>query len=66
MKGPHASKQFRESERLDQIVVRTGVETAYAIFDRSFGRQNEHRHSVTASTELTEGLQTALPRQHEI
>ena len=41
---PHPREQFIGAERFDQVIVRTGVETADAVLDLAPGCEHQHRY----------------------
>src|SRR4029453_14687519 len=63
-KGAKSSEELRERKRLDEIVVRTGVETGNAVVDRISRGEHEHGDPDTVVAEPTARLEAVDPRQH--
>lgn len=61
-----ACEQLLELERLYEVVVRTGVQSIDAIFDRVFGGENQYRSVYSATPELLTQRDTVSPRHHHI
>ncbi len=58
--------QLIQIERLDQIIVRPGVQSSDTIGNLIMGRQNDYRRDVLFEADLLENVQTAAIRQPEI
>ena len=64
--GADPCGKLGEIERLDDVVVSTGVEALHAIGDRIPGRQHEHRQHRAALAQPAQDREAFLPRQAEI
>src|SRR4029453_17267916 len=63
---PHAREQLGERERLDQIVVGTGVESVNAILDGVARRQHQHWCLEAALSHRREDLKPVAAREHQV
>jgi hypothetical protein len=61
-----ARKQFIGAERLDEVIIRAGVESAHAIRDEPLGGQHEHRHPSLQPPELRAEREAVQLRHHYV
>jgi len=64
--GAHARFQFSQLEGLDQIIVRTQVETAHAVLDAVQRGENQHRCGQLAVAQVLQHLESIHAGQTDI
>src|SRR5665213_1327741 len=64
--GGNACDQFIEIERLHEVVVGTRIESADARRQLIHGRQNDHRHAVTAFAKTLQKFESTAVRQVQV
>lgn len=62
----HAGAEFVEIERLDEIIVRAGVETFHAIRDGIACRDDQHRQRVRAGAQRLQHVEAVALGQAEV
>ena len=63
---PQPGGQLGEGERLDQVVVGAGVETAHPITHAVARGEHQHRRPALARTQLAAYLEAVEQRQHRV
>ena len=61
-----AGEQFGEGERLDEVVVRAGVEAGHAVLQRVARGEDEHRRLHAALAQRAQDLKAVAPRQRQV
>ncbi len=62
----HAGQQFRDFERLDQIIVGAEVEAANAFFERVARADDQHRQVLAPPAQIAQQLGAVAPGQAQI
>jgi hypothetical protein len=62
----NAGPEFRKCECFDQVVVGTGIEPEYPVFDRVFGRQQENRQLHPLSPQRLEDFNSIATGKHDV
>ncbi len=63
---PHAGEKFWKGKRLDEIIIRTTVQSQHAVLDRVFGGQNHDRCLTSPLAERCQHLHPVSPWQHQV
>ena len=64
--GADAGEQFREGERLDEVVVGPGLQTLHPVLHRVPRRQQQHGRRVAPAAQLAQQRQPVEARQHHV
>jgi hypothetical protein len=65
-KRTNASAELGKGKWLDEIVVRTGIETRYAVLHRVSGREKQHLGRNGLASQSTQDFQSVTARQHHV
>src|SRR5262245_54800955 len=63
---PHAREQLTKIEWLDEIIVRTEIETRHAIIETIASREHQHRSAIAVLPRAAQDFQSRPARQAEI
>ncbi|MNO94153.1 hypothetical protein D3C76_857670 [compost metagenome] len=64
--SPQARLEFGQVERLDQVIIRPGVEPGNAVFGGIPGRENQHRQVRTAVAQAPQHFEPVHARQAKV
>ena len=64
--GDDPSVKLLELEGFDQVVIRSGHQTAHTLFGRAQGADDEDRGLISLGADLAEQIKTRLSGEHQI